>query len=96
MIQEMYSSSLRDIEEAADQVKSCILHAMVADGTLSEELAEEWAATHAVLYRKKSFFRTLSNLWHKQKEVTNGHNIIIVKLVRYAKLPSEESEESDE
>ena len=92
---EMYSHSIRDMEDTADQVKAMVLRAMVNDGTLSEEVADNWAGSHTVLYRKKGFFRTVCDKWWNTKAEPNTDHIIIVTLVPYVKLPSQESEASD-
>ncbi len=91
----MYSHSIRDMEDTADQVKALVLRAMVSDGTLSEEVADNWAGTHTVIFRKKGFFRTVCDKWVNTKAEPNTDHIIIVKTVPYTKLPSQESEASD-
>ncbi len=92
---EMFYNSMREMEDRADQVKACVLHALVSDGTLPEETAEAWATTHTVLYRKRSFFRTLSSLWRKTKPGEGAHEIIIVAKVPYVALAEDKAAESE-
>jgi len=58
----------RGLEENADAVKALILGVMVNDGLLDVDTAEEWAKTHTVIVRRKTFFRTITNLWREQQE----------------------------
>lgn len=90
---EMYYMDASDLEARADQVKAIVLSALAGDGTLSIDIAEEWAKSHTVVYRKKSFFRTVSNLWHKTDEA-DGNFITIVRDVPCA-VCNVESEAND-
>lgn len=69
-----------DLENTADLVKELVMKALVKDGLLNFEDAENWSKVHTVLVAKKAFFRTLSGLWNKEKE--NGKVYLnIVKIM---------------
>ena len=80
----MYISQMtsEDLEFFADVVKARVLSALVAEGALNIDFAEEWASTHTVLKRKKGFFRTLTDKWTKQEEEASTSFCIVVKEVR--------------
>ena len=64
---EMWEANKELVEEWCDQAKSAILKELVRDGIMEREAADEWAATHTVLLRKKGFFRTISDKWWKHE-----------------------------
>lgn len=76
---DVYSLTKVDMEEQADIVKLSILKALVKDGIVDFDVADEWCQTHGVILSKKTMFRTLSDLWKKQ-EKSEGHYYSIVSL----------------
>lgn len=70
----------RALEEYADHVKCVVLAALVLDGKLTHKDAEDWAGSHTVIRRKKSFFRTISDLFDKTEESERRY-LIVVKSV---------------
>lgn len=76
---ELRSYTVRQAEMFADQIKVAILQALVADKTLPQETADEWAEMHTVLLRPKSLFRTLTDKWRKAKTEQNADCVIVVK-----------------
>ena len=75
----MFQYTTSDIEENADVLKTIILKALVSDDLLDAEEADEWAATHTLIIRKKSIFRTLSGLWKKEQERDHEWYWIVVQ-----------------
>ena len=74
-----------DLEQVADSVKIAIVKAMVTEKILTLEQAEEWCQNHTVLFREKTLFRTISNLW--KKEVSQDYYLIVVKSVDPPEIP---------
>lgn len=77
----LYTLSSFDMEAIADHVKVVVIDAMMREGILSYEDAEEWCEQHTVLRRKKSIFRTLTDKWLKFKEEKDTNYWIVVKQV---------------
>jgi len=75
---DMFSFTNEELEEYLDAVKPVIVRALVRDGFMESEEADEWCKQHTVLLRKKSFFRTLTDKWKKDEEA-EGSYIIVVK-----------------
>ena len=78
---QLYSYTHESLEDVCDQTKYCILTALVNDGTLTSDVADEWARTHTIILRSKGFFRTVFNRWWKETTVPNAHCFLVVKLV---------------
>ncbi len=57
----LYSYSNEQLEDHADQMKSLTVRGLVESGIIDEEVAEEWAESHTLIKRKKSFFRAVSD-----------------------------------
>jgi len=74
----MFSMTQEELEEDADLLKVVILKALVRDGLIDEEIAENWAAKTTTLHRKKSFFRTLSDRWNKEKTEPANYYWLVV------------------
>ena len=74
----MYSLMASEIEDIADTVKACVLRALASDGLIEEQAADNWAAVHTVIVRKKTVFRTLTSLWRDMQE-TDGLYYIVVE-----------------
>lgn len=70
------------LEEHSDIVKIVVLESLVAEKMLTEKEADQWAKTHTILLRKKSFFRTITDLWSKEKEIDERECIFVVKKVK--------------
>lgn len=79
-----YTMTNEDLEETADVVKVVILDALVKEGFIGYEEADNWCASHSAKIVKKSIWRTLSDRWRKETEcegilyqmvTTNAHNI---------------------
>ena len=76
---EMFQYTTSDIEDMADVLKAILLKALVSDGLLIAELAEEWAVTHTLIIRKKSIFRTLTDRWLNVAEKEHAWYWLVVK-----------------
>ena len=75
-----YTITREGIEQNADLVKAVILKALVKDELLPVEIADEWAASHTVITRKKGFFRTLTDRWFKEPEKDTPLLLVVKKL----------------
>lgn len=76
----MFSVTNEELEDNADVVKVAVLSALVKDDLLASDVAEKWAEEHTVLHRKKSFFRTLTDKWRKEKtEPSQYYYLVVVK-----------------
>lgn len=69
------------LESMSDQVKMSVVQAMVREGVLEADMADNWCKTHTVILRKKTFFRTITKLWSRESENSEGAYIVVVKLV---------------
>lgn len=76
-----YQNTIEDLERAADTVKICILSALVKEGLLKKEQAEEWCENHTLIMRKRNIFRTLTDKFIKTKPTIDGHIYITVKKI---------------
>ncbi len=75
---QIFSMTNEELEDKADIVKQAVLAALVKDGMLKAEAADEWAEKNTVLHRRKSLFRTLTDKWSKEKYETNLYHYIVV------------------
>ncbi len=75
---QMFSMTNEELEDSADAVKVVVLNALVREGFIDKDDAEKWAEKTTILHRKKSFFRTLSEKWLKEKIETNRYYYLIV------------------
>ena len=78
---EIYSYSKEDLENTLDSAKVSVLIALVKEGLIKGEVAEEWSKIYTIILRKKGFFRTLTDLWRDQEDVTGKFIMLCVKLV---------------
>jgi len=78
---ETYNLTPTELEDFIDVAKVNILNSLVWEGLIKSTLdAEEWCRTHTVVIRKKSFFRTLSDKWFKQKD-DKGVALLVIKVI---------------
>ena len=80
-VSEQYLYSKENLETQADFVKRQVVGALVIEGLLEEEVADEWCENHTLIYKAKGFFRTLSDKWFKQQEDKDSMYWIVVKKV---------------
>jgi len=78
----IYTYDSTDLEDLADFVKVQIMRALVSEGYLSKDDADDWCEVHTVVMRKKSIFRTLLDRWKKAEEKDNTHHWHVVKMVQ--------------
>jgi hypothetical protein len=76
---EMWSVTISEVESLADDLKMFVVGAMVRDGLLEKEVADEWAKEHTIIVRKKNIFRTITNLWEKAEEA-KGYYFLVVSI----------------
>lgn len=74
----MFTMTQEEIEDLADAVKVVVLEALVIDGLISQDVADQWAEKTTILQRKKSFFRTLTDRWLKQQSEPSQYYYIVV------------------
>ena len=73
--------TIDELEDFADDIKAAVVGALVREDIIPEDDADEWCAEHTVIFRKKSFFRTISRLW-KDAPSADGLYIIIMERSR--------------
>jgi hypothetical protein len=73
----MYSHTRSELEDFLDQAKVAIVSALIDDGLLCSQEAEEWTATHTIILRRKNIFRTISNLWKKAPKIEGLYFIVV-------------------
>ncbi len=75
----MYSS--KDFEYSLDHAKAVVLSALVADGLLDINEADEWGLSHSIIVKKKTMFKSLlSMIWEKTKEEKDTEYFLVVKV----------------
>lgn len=76
---EVYTFSVAEFEDVLDRTKVTLLRDLVRKGMIDFEEAEKYCATHTIIVRKTSIFRTISRAWSdKQDEVDKGSYMIVV------------------
>ncbi len=75
-----YDISKEELEDFADNAKAVAVHALIEEDLLTAEKGEEWCKSHTIIFRKKSFFRTISNKWFKTED-DEGLIPIVVKRI---------------
>lgn len=90
---ECYTFTNTELEDVADAVKASILQELTRgeEPLLSIEQADQWAADHTVIYRTKSFFRTITQWWNNEAGSSDGAFPIVVR-----KRPTSKPEKSDD
>ena len=79
---ETYTYTKESLEETADVIKVAVIRSLVTEGYLTgDDWADEWCKTHTVIFRKKTIFQTISNLWKSENEVDQGFVVLVVKQV---------------
>lgn len=76
---ETYTYTKAELEDNADVAKTAIVKALITEGFMKIDDAEEWCKTHTVIIKKKPFFRTITDLWIKKKEDDNRFYYTVVK-----------------
>jgi hypothetical protein len=84
-----YNFSQTEAEDFMDKTKSVVMSALVKEGVLEYEEAEEWSKTHTVILRKKTIFRTITNIWTEATEIDGSYLLVV-------KLPEDDSIEDDD
>lgn len=75
----MYTLDKEQFEDSCDVVKACVMQALVREGLLDAEKADAWAASHTVIVRKKSFFRTVTDRFLKAESKENWDYYLVVE-----------------
>jgi len=85
--QDIFSLNKSDLEEVLDHAKTRLLVALVSEGALTLDMAEEWAATHTIVLRKKGFFRTLTDRWVNTEDVEGNIMLVVNNPLLKVNLP---------
>lgn len=88
----VYTLDREQLEEMADKIKLVVLNALVEEGRMTFEEADKWCKEHTIIQKKKTFFRTLSDLWTKTETVKDAYYWVIVKLVKREEGNDEQNE----
>ena len=75
----MYHFDKEHFEDSCDVVKAVVVQALVREGLLGSEKADAWAASHTVIVRKKSFFRTVTDKFLKAESRENWDYYLVVE-----------------
>lgn len=81
----VYQHDQSELEDTSDVVKTAVLTALVRDGLLDPEVADDWSARHCVKISKKTIWRTLTDRWRNEPE-SKG---ILFTVVGYSKHGTE-------
>ena len=77
-----YNYTVKELEDTADAVKAVVISGLVTEGLITGEVGESWAETHTVVIAPKTFWRTISDKWNKQKSDDNQFYWLLVKRVK--------------
>jgi hypothetical protein len=92
---ETYSYTKEGIEDLLEVAKTVLLKDLMHRGLIDAAVAERYAGQTIMTISKKSFFRTITNLWRKEPE-TSGFYIIATHSDNIDVLPTtKEKEPSD-
>lgn len=72
-----FSLTEKDLENTADIIKTTILANLVKEGLLNFDAANDWCATHTIIVRNKTIFRTISKLWKETAENSGLYYIVV-------------------
>jgi hypothetical protein len=61
-------------------VKLAIVMSMVRENLIDSKIADEWCTTHTVILKKKSIFRTISNLFLNAENADTRYYIVVKKV----------------
>jgi len=91
---EMYNCTTEKLEEYCDTAKLITVTALFNAGLLNmdEQDADKWCASHTVLLRTKTLFRSIFKKREKQPEDYHPHRFLVVKRV----YPPDEKEPDPE
>ena len=82
MIMDIMSFTREQFEDALDGGKVVVLNALVSEGLIAEDVAEQWASCHTIRIRKKGLWRTLSERWTNAAPSSTGEYYVVVKDVQ--------------
>ena len=78
---ELLSLDKETFENNLDKAKTVVLASLVDEGIINKDDADKWCATHTIILKKKTFFRTISKIWGQTKD-DDDYNMIAVKLTK--------------
>lgn len=76
-----WTMSKSELEDNYDQIKSVVVGALVKEGAIEQDLADEWCAEHTVILSKKSIFRTITDKFSKSEGSKDSYLIKVVRSV---------------
>jgi hypothetical protein len=76
-----YNLQTDELESLMDTIKLVIIRSLVTEKVMKEEEADKWCEEHTVIIRKKSFFRTITDKWLREKKEKENDILIVVKKV---------------
>lgn len=76
----VYSYTKSQLEETLDTAKLSVMKALVDEGLIDAQKADDWCAGHTVVLRDKSIWRTLTDRWAKM-QVGDHFFMTVVRLV---------------
>ena len=81
-----YHFTQSELEDFSDKMKVIIVQALVNDGLIDAKSVDLWCANHTVIMRKKSVFRTISDLWKRKKKHESGVTFIVIEKSDYERV----------
>ncbi len=66
----IYQYTFEELEDVADTLKIAVVQALVNDGLIDEQKADDRAALHTIKFSNKSIWRTITNCWKQETETT--------------------------
>lgn len=74
-----YSLTKEDLEDWGESFKTAIVSALVSENIIELSVADEWCASHTVILKKKSIFKTISNLFSNATSEDRSYRLLVVK-----------------
>lgn len=76
---EAYRFMKEELEDYIDDAKVAFLASLVVEGVIDKDVADKWCASHTIVLKSKSIFRTITNLWSKATHYNDGFYFVVVK-----------------
>ena len=61
----MFDFTQPQMEERYDEIKRLVVTALVNDGLIDHDKADEWCSNTTFIMKRKGIFRTISDRWRK-------------------------------
>jgi hypothetical protein len=78
---EIFNYTKEELEDALDLAKRNTIAALVEEGILDNNIAQEWTESHSIIIRKKSIFRDILSKFTNIQDMDKRFYFLVVKKV---------------